>query len=150
MDIYKYSLFIIFLFSSISSQAQDQPSQHTNGKYGYKNESGEWAIRPKFNKALAFSNGLAAAYDGKHWGFINKKGKWVLRKQKMVHSFHYGLAAVKSYGSNWKYISPELYSVCSQTYLTTTKTKKIPSTIIKGFWGRTKKTTAQTIVLIPL
>ena len=35
------------------------PHKATNGKIGYINLAGEWIIKPKYNKARAFVNGIA-------------------------------------------------------------------------------------------
>ena len=38
----------------------------------YTYAKGEYVIDPQFADARSFSNGLAAVFDGKKWGFINK------------------------------------------------------------------------------
>ncbi|NNE78146.1 MAG: WG repeat-containing protein, partial [Pricia sp.] len=39
-------------------------------KIGFVNSKGEWVLEPKFDKARAFSHGLAPVADGKKWGYI--------------------------------------------------------------------------------
>jgi hypothetical protein len=52
------------------------------GKYGYADEKGAVAIKPQFEKAENFSEGLAAVKitdnSGAKWGFINTAGKVVI------------------------------------------------------------------------
>ncbi|MDX1629327.1 MAG: WG repeat-containing protein, partial [Fulvivirga sp.] len=68
-----------------------------NRKYGFIDLQGNVIIDYKFDDALDFQNGLAAAAiieDNKEkWGFINKKGQWQIAPQfHEVGSFHEGLA----------------------------------------------------------
>lgn len=44
------------------------------GFWGYVNEAGDIVIAFQYQKALPFSEGLAAVYDGKFWGFIDETG----------------------------------------------------------------------------
>jgi len=47
-----------------------------------------------FTKILSFSNALAAVKIGKEWGFVDKKGSYVINPQFVdAHSFMDGLAA---------------------------------------------------------
>ena len=45
------------------------------GFWGYVDQNGDTAIPFQYQKALPFSEGLAAVYDGKFWGFINESGE---------------------------------------------------------------------------
>lgn len=74
-------------------------SEEENGRYGFINEKGEWVVTPKFtltqndniqyvlrnqvNQQLYYfaSNGLARAHDKGKYGFIDKKGEWVIPPQ---------------------------------------------------------------------
>ena len=65
---------------------------------------------PKYSNifpGVDFSEGLAPIKGiNKQFGFINKKGKWViLPKFKFVGGFHEGLAAVESSSSKWGFIN---------------------------------------------
>ena len=89
-------------------------------KWGYVDTSQVWIIRPQFDAALAFSEGLAPAMrepDG--WGFIDRQGEWVIQPQyAAAGSFSEGTAAVNVggvftarmgasptiLGGHWKYI----------------------------------------------
>lgn len=52
-----------------------------DGKWGFIDDEGEIVIKPVFQEAKSFSNGLAAVYDGEKWGFINKDGDLVIDYQ---------------------------------------------------------------------
>jgi hypothetical protein len=43
------------------------------GKYGYADAQGNIIIKPQFDKALDFSEGLAAVEQDGLWGYINYK-----------------------------------------------------------------------------
>jgi len=62
-----------------------------------QNNKGEWVIEPSFDKARAFSNGLAPVMKDKKWGYINEKGEQVVDFQfKDAEIFSAdGLAPVK-------------------------------------------------------
>ncbi|CAZ96238.1 WG repeat-containing protein [Zobellia galactanivorans] len=50
-------------------------------KTGFVNSKGEWVLEPKYDKARAFSLGLAPVAIGKKWGYINEKGEMVIEPQ---------------------------------------------------------------------
>ena len=52
-----------------------------NGFWGYADKDGKTVIELKYKKALPFSEGLAAVYDGTAWGFINEQGVTVIAHQ---------------------------------------------------------------------
>jgi WG containing repeat len=48
-------------------------------KWGYTDSTGKFVIQPVYDKAAAFSEGLAlVSKDGDHYGYINKKGEMVI------------------------------------------------------------------------
>jgi hypothetical protein len=50
-----------------------------NGKYGYIDAKGDWAIPPRFDDAWGFSaNGLAVVKENGKWSYINAKGDWAI------------------------------------------------------------------------
>ncbi len=56
-----------------------KPKIAPNGKYGFINRAtGEWTIPPKYEKAIAFYEGLAAVQLYGRYGFINKRGLVVI------------------------------------------------------------------------
>lgn len=66
-----------------------------NGKYGYINKSGKVIIKPQYDNANDFSEGLAAIKVGINWGYINRAGKIIIKpKFHIANDFHEGLAAV--------------------------------------------------------
>ena len=68
-----------------------------NGKWGYLDAKGQFAIEPQFEEAHRFSEGLAAVLIGKHWGFIDRSGRVVITPQYGVgyeSDFSEGLALV--------------------------------------------------------
>lgn len=57
------------------------------GLWGYMDTNFKVAIKPQFFNAKCFSEGMAAVFDGEKWGFINKKGKYVISPTyENVHS----------------------------------------------------------------
>ncbi len=48
------------------------------GKTGYFNNKGEWAVEPQYEGGRNFKNGFAAVKLGGKWGFIDKTGNWVI------------------------------------------------------------------------
>jgi pyruvate/2-oxoglutarate dehydrogenase complex dihydrolipoamide acyltransferase (E2) component len=72
------------------------PAKDRQGKWGYVDPGGRWAIPAKFERAGVFRNGLAAAKEpGKKWGFLKPDGSWGIEpKFSRVRSFSDGLAAV--------------------------------------------------------
>jgi len=51
------------------------------GKWGYIDNKGSLVIRPQFQSAFGFSDGLAAIRINDKLGYINKKGEIVIRPQ---------------------------------------------------------------------
>lgn len=50
-----------------------------NGKYGFLNKQGDWAIEPIYDRAYHFSpDEIAAVKHHGRWGFINTRGEWVI------------------------------------------------------------------------
>jgi hypothetical protein len=65
------------------------------GKYGFIDASGRVQIKPQFDGALPFSEGLAAVSLNKKWGFIDSSGKIVVPLSYFaVSRFSDGVAAV--------------------------------------------------------
>ncbi len=79
-----------------------------NNKVGYMDKTGKIAIKPRFEKAWDFQEGLALVCkvgEGPGYcGYINKNGKYVIISQFVnAMSFSEGLAAVKM-NDQWGYI----------------------------------------------
>lgn len=64
--------------------------------WGYMDRTGQVAIKPQFEQADAFSEGLARVQVGDHYGFINRTGQWVIKPQfDDASHFSAGMAVVK-------------------------------------------------------
>ncbi len=74
-------------------------------KYGYIDKSSEFIIKPIYDEAFNFSEGLAAVtLDGKE-GYINSKGDvFIPLKYKFASSFSNGYAIVSTDGSRYFFI----------------------------------------------
>ncbi len=78
-----------------------------NGKYGYLDLSGQFAIRASFDLAFVFHDGLAAVSRSGRYGFIDTNGKEVIPlRYAFADAFIGGLARVKS-DDGWLYIDKE-------------------------------------------
>ena len=105
----KLALFISLFFGLNLLKGQSLVRyQDENEKYGYKDQSGQVIINPKFDFAHSFSEGLALVgiLDNQElkYGFINAQGEWkVNMKYNEGKDFSQGLAAVRS-GDTWGYI----------------------------------------------
>lgn len=72
-------------------------------KVGFVDSSGKWVIKPQFDKARAFSDGLAPVANGKTWGYINEKGEMIVEPQfRDAEVFSDGRAPVKE--KDWGFI----------------------------------------------
>lgn len=63
-------------FTKVSSFNEDLAAvqEEENGKCGFIDRLGHYVIRPVFEDAMPFSEGLAAVRLNKRWGYINKSG----------------------------------------------------------------------------
>lgn len=106
-----------------------------NKKIGYVNSKGEWVIEPKFDKAKAFSNGMAPVANGKTWGFINEKGETVIDFQyRDAEVFaDNGLAPVKE--KQWGFIDTSGSLVIPMQYDITAGLAFLSGDNAKGFIG---------------
>lgn len=70
-----------------------------NGKFGYVDKGGNIAIKPKFDFAEDFEEGLALVIIDGRFGYIGKKGKPIIKPRfDFARDFQEGLAAVKING----------------------------------------------------
>ncbi len=66
-----------------------------NGKVGFVNARGEMVIKPQYQYATAFHDGLSAVWDGTLWQFIDRSGKFISPvKFAQLSSFQNGKASV--------------------------------------------------------
>ena len=69
---------------------------------GYVHTEGTWAIKPQFELAGNFSEGLAPVYVNGKWGYINQAGQFAIKPQYYeAHSFQNGLALVATKPQDW-------------------------------------------------
>ncbi len=52
-----------------------------NGKYGFIDKNGDFVIKPKFDDAWYFREGLAAVELNGKYGFIDKSGKIIAKPE---------------------------------------------------------------------
>jgi hypothetical protein len=73
--------------------------------YGYIDSTGKDAITPQFDNAGSFVNGIAAAAKNNKWGFINKKGEFIIEPtySNVASSFSEGFCRVEN-GTKWGFI----------------------------------------------
>lgn len=70
------------IFDDASSFDNGLAAAAKGGLYGYINTTGEVVIPFQFSNARSFTEGLAPAANLKgNWGFIDKKGDWVIKAQ---------------------------------------------------------------------
>lgn len=78
-------------------------------RFGFLGRDGRWAVRPGWDLAHPFSEGLAAVRGGwlgrKGWRYIDRSGKVVLRGSwELAHPFAGGLAVVADREKRYAYI----------------------------------------------
>lgn len=75
-----------------------------NYKYGFIDKSGKEVVKPQFDVANSFREGLALIKQGDQWGFIDKTGKMVINPQfEEALPFNEGIAPVCN-GKQWGFI----------------------------------------------
>ncbi|MGB8293997.1 MAG: WG repeat-containing protein, partial [Polyangia bacterium] len=78
-----------------------------DSKAGYIDRTGSVVIKPKFNGASDYSQGLARVHVGDKWSFIDKEGKFITDKRfAEARDFSEGLAAVMI-KSKWGYLGQD-------------------------------------------
>lgn len=99
-------LFIITIYIIISAtflMATSLAPKEKDGLWGYVDDKGKWKIKPAFNSAGEFNEGLACVmnyYNNyssivKLYGYINEKGKFVIpQKYNYGSDFNNGIAVV--------------------------------------------------------
>ncbi len=86
------------------------PQQSPSGKWGYQDDNGYYRIKPQFELAFPFKEGLAAISVFKKYGYIDGSGKPVINPQfDDARNFSDGLAAVMIFdqqmNKKWGYIN---------------------------------------------
>jgi len=94
---------IICLLLVVITKIAFSNSEKSGIKYGYVDKTGKMVIKPQFDKAGDFHEGLAYACNSK-CGYINKIGKFVISPQfDTAENFSEGLAALEI-NKKWGYI----------------------------------------------
>lgn len=76
-----------------------------DGKWGFINAKGQQVIRPRFDAAERFSEGLAAVMVGKEWFYINTQGKKVIPpRYDKAGAFREGYALARLISGYWEII----------------------------------------------
>lgn len=108
MSIFIIVLMSIPVFSSKSDTDILIPQKGTNGKWGYVDTDGNFRIKPNYEAAFEFKEGLALVSLYKKFGYIDPYGKPVISLQyDGGKSFSEGLAAVMIYSNlqkKWGFI----------------------------------------------
>ena len=88
-------LTLVLLFFRLPAQESLEIFKDSNGKYGFKNKSGEIVIPAKYQQANNFREGLARFRLDNKWSFVDKTGKEVIPiNYQSVSDFYDGLAMV--------------------------------------------------------
>ena len=91
-------------------------TQLTDNGWGYVDAAGQEVIKPQFDTAKAFSEGMAAVLVDDYWGFISETGNLVINPvYDDTRGFSHGLAAVKFHGK-WGFINPSGEMVLQPSY----------------------------------
>jgi len=88
---------VVFAFSG-SAQDSRLFTIEVKGRTGYIDNTGKIVIKPQFDEAWNFSEGLAPVRVDDKWGYIDETGKIVIAPQFFqVSSFNDGLACVGAF-----------------------------------------------------
>ena len=88
----------------VIAQTELKPHKGDKDKWGYCDNTGRWVIQARFDRALSFSEGLAAVRLNGKFGYINASGEIVIPYRfDNALSFAEGLAAVYCNGK-WGFI----------------------------------------------
>ncbi len=98
----------LILFGAMALPAQELTLfRDAGGKYGFKDQAGKTIIKPEYDKAFEFSEGLAGVRQNGKWGFIDKTGREIVKpRYDYVGSLHNGIAYVNTGGKVDGYGNP--------------------------------------------
>jgi hypothetical protein len=72
------------------------PKRSASGLYGYVNTQGEFVIKPQFDQAMPFTDGIARVKVRSHWRLISTKGKFVNKSlYEDISDFRNGVAIIR-------------------------------------------------------
>lgn len=72
-------------------------------KYGYIDSTGIFVIKPVYDYADDFSNGLAVVRQGEDYIVIDPTGTVIYQSKDIIGSFHNGAASIQTTGDAWLY-----------------------------------------------
>jgi hypothetical protein len=120
MKLYFLLLSVIIFFFQTRVNAQTLRPVEANGKWGFVDADNEWKVKPKFEGAKSFKEGMAPVKIKQYWGFLGESGKIAIKpKYNQVLPFSEGLAAVEvstPQGNRWGYINFSAEFVISPQY----------------------------------
>ncbi len=98
--------FLFFILTTLTIYGSDLTSFEENGKWGFKNfYTDKVEIKPQFQAADFFHNGIAVVKLKGKWGYINEKGKWIIDPEfQDARPFNKGIAPVKL-NDKWGFIN---------------------------------------------
>lgn len=107
LKFYSSLLFLLFCCSALAQESAGWKLLSDGGRIGFVDQSGIIKIRPQFEDAKLFSQGLAAVRLNSLWGYVNDLGNIVVECQfDEAQAFSNHLAAVKKFGQ-WGFIDPQ-------------------------------------------
>lgn len=96
-NLIKIFLFILSFYQWSAFSCQNLTPKKINSKWGFVDQNNIWIIKPKFDEAKGFSEGIAPVKKKNKWGYINQEGKFVVKPSfGNAKQFHEGYAAVLS------------------------------------------------------
>jgi hypothetical protein len=140
---------LIGLFSAGLAICQDLSpyKDPASGLYGYRYNSGQVAVKPKYYSAGQFSEGLAAVWNGKG-GYIDQSGREVIPlKFGLAFAFSNGIAKVMDNGETY-YINTKGQRVSTETAKAPAKTNYDPGFSVLYTLDRNPATAPNTRAII--
>jgi hypothetical protein len=103
-----------------------------NGRYGYMNRTGAWAIEPLYYGGRNFGEGLAAVKVEGKWGYIDTAGQMVISPQfDDARRFFEGRSKVMI-GDKWGYINKAGSQVVSPQFVFTDRFSEGLAGVVTG------------------
>ncbi|MEQ8192528.1 MAG: WG repeat-containing protein, partial [Candidatus Eremiobacterota bacterium] len=116
-----YIIFSILLLLSLTSRSYCEDQKETAelrpvAKYGYADETGKFIIKPQFDYAGEFCDGIAVIGIGSKYGYIDKTGKMIAEaKFDEAMEFCEGYGVVRT-GEKYGYIDKTGKIICEPKF----------------------------------